>query len=273
MSKHHPISWLTEHAPVPSTVSRVLERTVAEPSRAARAAVADAAPFADGIETRLRQADAALERAQELEAVAADKAVRAREASEEVDVVRHTGAEDIKRARQEADQHAQQIVKDAQREADEYVEAKRQRAQENADRDVTEVQEEAEARTAKAEDRAGKARDEAEEAIAQARTQMTEARRLAEEAARSAREAAEEARERADQLAQEAEDRVDEAERRTQAVTDEGRSLAVTAEAGPLELDGMSKAELLEFARGMGLDVNGHQLKKELITAIRRKRA
>lgn len=163
------------------------------------------------------------------------------------------------------------MVEEAQREADEYVEAKRRRAHENADRDVNDVQEQAEARTAKAEDRAKNARDEAEEAIARARMQIP--RRLAEEAARSAREAAEEARERADRLAREAGDRVEEAERRTQVVTDEGRSLASAADAGPLELDDMSKVELLEFARGMGLDVNGHQLKKDVVTAIRHKRA
>ena len=262
MSKHHPISWLAEHAALPVNVTRVIDRRVAEPARAARAAVADATPFGDGIETRLRQADAALERAQELEEVAADKAVRAREASEEVDVVRQAGAEDVERARREADHHAEQVVKEAQREADEYVAAKRQRAEENADRDVNEVRDQAEGRAAKAEDRAAQERDRAEEAIAQARTQMTEARRLAEDAAQSAREAAEEARGRADRLAQEADDRVEQAERRTQAVTTEGRNLAVAADAGPLELDDMSKAELLEFAQGMGLDVNGHQLEE-----------
>jgi hypothetical protein len=102
---------------------------------------------------------------------------------------------------------------------------------------------------------------------------MVEARRMADDAARAAREAADDARERADRLAKEAEDRVADAERRTQAVTEEGRNLAAAAEKGPLELDNMTKAELLELADGMGLDVNGHKLKKELVTAIRRKRS
>ena len=96
---------------------------------------------------------------------------------------------------------------------------------------------------------------------------------MADEAARAAREAADEARDRADRLAKEAEERVGEAERRTQAVDEEGRNLAVAADEGPLELDEMTKAELLEIAHGMGLDVNGHTLKKELVTAIRRKRS
>ena len=39
---------------------------------------------------------------------------------------------------------------------------------------------------------------------------------------------------------------------------------------GPAELDEMTKAELLELADGMGLEVNGHQLKKELVSAIKR---
>jgi hypothetical protein len=102
---------------------------------------------------------------------------------------------------------------------------------------------------------------------------MAEARRLADDAARAAREAADEARDRADRLAKEAEERVGEAERRTQAVDEEGRSLAVTADEGPLELDELRKAELLEIAHGMGLDVNGNTLKKELVTKIRRKRS
>ena len=96
---------------------------------------------------------------------------------------------------------------------------------------------------------------------------------MADEAARAAREAADEARDRADRLAKEAEERVDEAERRTQAVDEEGRNLAAAADEGPLELDEMTKAELLEIAHGMGLDVNGHTLKKELVTAIRRKKS
>lgn len=258
---------------VPTVVGRLLDRAVTQPARQAKVVVSDATPFGDGIEARLQQADAALGRAQELEADAADKAVRAREASEEVDTIRDAGVDEVRRARDEADQHAEQVVAEAQREADDYVAAKRRRAEDNADRDVADVQEKAEARTAQAERRAELARAEAEEAIAEARNQMAQARRMAEEAAHAAREAAEEARGRADRLAQEAAERVTDAERRTQAVSEEGRNLAVAADQAPLELDDMTKNELLELAHGMGLDVNGHQLKKELVTAIRRKRA
>lgn len=274
MTMNRPLAWLAEHTTIlPTAVGRALDVSVAQPARHAVSAVADAVPFADGIEARLRQADSALERAQELEAEAAEKVTRAREASEEVDVVRETGVHDVDKARAEADQRAKQVVAAAQREADEYVAAKRQRAQENADRDVAEVQEKADDRTAKAEGRADQSRAEAEDAVAKARAQMAEARRLAEEAAQAAREAAEEARERADQLSQEAEERVTDAERRTQAVTDEGRALASAADADPLDLDDMTKVELLELARGIGLEVNGSRLKKELVTAIRRKRS
>ena len=35
----------------------------------------------------------------------------------------------------------------------------------------------------------------------------------------------------------------------------------------------MTKPELVELAHTIGLDVNGHQLKKDLVTAIRRKRS
>ena len=162
---------------------------------------------------------------------------------------------------------------EAQKEADEYVEAKRQRARENAAADVAEAQQEADARAAKAEERAERARHDAEEAVAHAREQMDEARRMADEAAQAAREAADQARERADELAREADERVGEAERRTRAVTEQGRSLAGTADADPLDLDAMHKTDLLDLARDMGIDVNGNQLKKELVTAIRRARS
>ena len=90
---------------------------------------------------------------------------------------------------------------------------------------------------------------------------------------RAAREAAEHARERADELAREAEERVGEAERRTRAVTDQGRSLATTADQDPLDLEALPKSDLLDLARDMGMDVSGNQLKKDLVTAIRRTRS
>ena len=77
MKKRHPVSWLTAHTrELPTTMSRVLEKTLAEPARDATVAVTDATPFGDGVEARLRRADAALERAQELEAEAAEKAAQ-----------------------------------------------------------------------------------------------------------------------------------------------------------------------------------------------------
>ncbi len=39
---------------------------------------------------------------------------------------------------------------------------------------------------------------------------------------------------------------------------------------GKAELDEMTKAELLELADGMGLEVNSHQRKLELVSAIKR---
>ena len=62
------------------------------------------------------------------------------------------------------------------------------------------------------------------------------------------------------------------AERRTEAAAETGRALAQTAVNGSGELDDMTKTELLELAAGMGLDVNSHQLKKELVTTIKRSR-
>ena len=169
------------------------------------------------------------------------------------------------------------MVAEAQREADDYVAAKRQRAEQHADQDVAAAEDEARGKVEKASGRADRAREEAEEAVARARAQMVDARRLADDAAAAAKEAAEEARQRADQLAEdanaraeEAEQRVADAERRSELVAEGGRALAKDAVNGSAELDEMTKAELLELADGMGLEVNGHQLKKELVSAIKR---
>ena len=107
---------------------------------------------------------------------------------------------------------------------------------------------------------------------------MVDARRLADDAAAAAKEAAEEARQRADRLAEdanaraeEAEQRVADAERRSELVAEGGRALARDAASnGSADLDDLTKAELLELADGMGLEVNSHQLKKELVSAIKR---
>ena len=86
----------------------------------------------------------------------------------------------------------------------------------------------------------------------------------------AAKEAAEEARQRAERLAEdanaraeEAEQRVADAERRSEAVA-EGRAAPWRANGvnGTAELDELTKAELLELADGMGLEVNSHQLQE-----------
>ena len=64
-----------------------------------------------------------------------------------------------------------------------------------------------------------------------------------------------------------------EAERRSRAVSEQGRSLAGTADEDPLDLDAMNKTDLLDLARDMGIDVNGSTLKKQLVTTIRRARS
>ena len=75
MSHNSTSTFLAHQATrLPHAVGRVIERAVSAPARQARTTVADATPFADGIEARLSQADAAIERAKELEARAAVQA-------------------------------------------------------------------------------------------------------------------------------------------------------------------------------------------------------
>jgi hypothetical protein len=123
-----------------------------------------------------------------------------------------------------------------------------------------------------------KARVKAEQAIERARDQMNQARELAEAAAVAARRTADEARARAERLSGEAEAeavaaqrKVDEANERREAVASEGQKL--DAEAGPSDLDDMTKEELLALGAEMDLDLKSGMRKREIVTTIRRSRS
>ena len=212
MKKPHPVSWLSAHArELPSTMGSVLERAVTEPAHQATVAVSDNTPFGDSVEARLQRADAALERARELEEEAAEKAARAREASEEVDATRAAGDDEVRSAREEADKRVAAVVADAQREADEYVAASASAPRSTpTGTSPTPTTRLAPAWSAPRErpssgDRGGGGRR-------GRAAQMADARRLAEDDAAAAREVAEEARQRAERLAEDANARAEEAD-------------------------------------------------------------
>jgi small GTP-binding protein len=155
-------------------------------------AVAEINPFADGADSRLQRVDAALERAQELEAQAREEAENAKERAEAAAKVQADGDKQIDAARDEGERKVADVVAEAEREADEYVGAKRTRAQEIAANDVATVEADVAEQIKRANNDARKAHTNAEQAIERARDQMKQARELAEAAAEAARQAADE---------------------------------------------------------------------------------
>jgi hypothetical protein len=171
-------------------------------------------------------------------------------------------------------------VAEAEREADEYVGAKRTRAQEIAANDVATVEADVAEQVKRAKNDARKAHTKAEQAIERARDQMKQARELAEAAAEAARQAADEARARAERLSDQADAQaaaaqrnVDEANQRREAVASDGQKLGTDADTGLLDLDDMTKVELLALAAEMDLDLKSGMRKKEIVTTIRRSRS
>jgi hypothetical protein len=171
------------------------------------------------------------------------------------------------------------VVADAQREADEYVAAKRARAEQIAANHVAAVEADVAEQVKRAKDEAMKARTKAEQAIERARDQMKQARELAEAAAEAARRAADEARARAERLSDQADTqaaaaqrKVDEANERREAVASEGRKLGADADTRPLDLDDMTKQELLALGAEMDLDLKSAMRKQDMVRTIRRSR-
>ncbi len=296
MTRSNPVSWLARHArrgvtDLPRNIVWAVDTTLKDPATSAgrtlqsmghqaASAVADVSPFADGADSRLQQVDAALERAHELEAQAREEAEDAKERAKAVAKVEADGDKQIDAARDEGEREVAEVVAEAEREADEYVAAKRTRAQEIAANHVAAVEADIAEQVKRAKDEARKAHTKAEQAIERAHDQMNQARELAEAAAEAARRAADEARARAERLSGEADaeaaaaqHKVDQADQRREAVASDGKRLGTVADTGPLDLDDMTKQELLAMAAEMDLDLKSGMRKKEIVTTIRRSRS
>ena len=296
MKRSNPVSWLTRQArrgviDLPRNIVWMVDTTLKDPATSAgktlqsvghqaASAVADVSPFADGADSRLRRVDAALERAHKLEAQAREEAEDARERAKAAAKAEADGDKQIDAARDEGEREVADVVAEAQQEADEYVAAKRARAEEIAANHVAAVEADIAEQVKRAKDEARKAHTKAEQAIERARDQMKQARELAEAAAEAARRVADEARARAERLSGEADveaaaaqRKVDEANERREAVASEGQKLGTDADTGPLDLDDMSKKELLALGAEMDLDLKSGMRKKEIVTTIRRSRS
>ena len=295
MTKSNPVSWLARHArrgvtELPRNIAWVADATVNDPAKSAgrtlqsvghqaASAVADVNPFADGADSRLQRVDAALERAHKLEAQAREEAEEAKKLAEAAAKVEADGKKQIDAARDEGEREVADVVAEAQREADEYVAAKRSRAEEITADHVVAINADIAEQVKRAKDEAKKAHTKAEQAIERARDQMNQARELAEAAAEAARRAADEASARAERLSGEADPdaaaaqgKVDEANARRKAVASDGQKLGTVADTGPLDLDDMTKEELLALGAEMDLDLKSGMRKKEIVATIRRLR-
>ncbi|GAA1971880.1 hypothetical protein GCM10009718_04530 [Isoptericola halotolerans] len=292
MMSSNPLSWLGHQArrglaDLPKNLVWALDSTVKGPAesagnslrdvgRHAAATVSDAVPFGDGADSRLARVDAAMERAHELETLAHEEAENAKEQSEAVAQVEAEGRQRVEAAREEADREISRVVDDARQEADAYVAAKKDRAEVLAARRVDSTQADVDAQLEQAQERAEKAQESAEKAIERARQQLGHARELAEEASAAARQAADEASERAERIAGQAEDqaqaarrRADAVDQRTEAAASEGRELGADADTDPLDLDDMTKDQLLDLAGEMGLQISRSTRKAEVVEEIR----
>lgn len=296
MKRPNPVTWLARKArrgvtDLPRNVVWALDTTVKNSATSARqtlesvghqaaSALADANPLSDGADSRLHRVDAALERARESETEARRHAENAKEQAEVVAKTRDEGDQRIAAARDAGDREVADVVAEAEREADEYVAAKRSRAEDIAAQKVESVEADVAQQVERAENDARKAHAQAERAIEQAREQMKQARELAEAAADAARKTADEARARAERLADEADadaaaaqSKVDDADERRKAVVSEGRKLGKDADTDPLDLNEMTKEELLALGAEMDLDLKSGMRKQQLVTSIRRARA
>jgi chromosome segregation ATPase len=296
MTRSNPVSWLARHArrgitELPRNIAWVADSTLKDPATSAgrtiqsvghqaASAVADANPFADGADSRLQRVDAALERAHQLEAQARKEAQHAKERAEDLGKVEADGDKQIDAARDEGEREVADVVAEAQREADEYVAAKRARAEEIAAKHVAAVEADIAEQVKRAKNEARKAHTKADQAIERARDQMKQAREQAEAAAEAARQVADEARARAERLSDQADaqaaaaqHKVDEANKRREAVASESQKLGTVADTDPLDLDDMTKEELLALAAEMDLDLKSGMRKKEIVTTIRRSRS
>jgi hypothetical protein len=307
MTRSNPVSWLAHHArrgvaDIPRNIVRAVDSTLTKPAMSAgktlkkpatsagrtlqsvghqaASAVADVSPFTDGADSRLQRVDAALERAQELEAQAREKAEDAKERAEAAAKVEADGDKQIDAARDEG-QRCDVVGSDLlrPRALRGHVLVRLSLSLSHHVGDFA-VEADIAKQVKRAKDEATKAHTTAEQAIERARDQMQQARELAEAAADAARRAADEARARAERLSDQADAqaavarrKVDEANERREAVASEGRKLGTDADTGPLDLDDMTKEELLALGEEMDLDLKSGMRKQDMVKIIRRSRS
>src|SRR5215216_4381546 len=157
MARPYPTRWLSDQArlglrELPTNAAWLLSRAVrpADAAGSAAAGTRDKArklraslPVGDSVETRMKRARAAAERAQEAEDDALEAAQWSKESSDHVREVADSNRAWLAEVKREASRRAEQRVAEARREADEQVEQERAAARSEADEELETAQAEA----------------------------------------------------------------------------------------------------------------------------------
>ena len=288
MPRPRPLHWLSDNAgtglrELPSNaawmLSRVLPHEGAGPAAATRdtarrirASVEDAVPVGDSVETRMKRARAAADRAQMAEEEALAAAEESKRSSDHARLVAEANRSEIADLKRELKRRVEETVKEARREAEEQIRRERDAAQAEADEELESRQQDAEEETHEAQEEAEVKQQRAKELVAEAHDRLVEARALADEATQAARAAAEEAHRQAQQLAADAEQQAKDAERRVAAAEQVGKAAAANGVRHPAgaELESQTKGELLDLAAAMDIEGRSNLTKAELVSAIKR---
>jgi len=299
--------WLSGQArlglrELPTNAAWLLSRAVQQPADAAGSAAAgtrdkarqlgaslvDAAPVGDSVETRMKRARAAAERAQEAEREARDAAQTAKECSDQAQQLAESNRAWLTEVERDANRRVRERVAAAQRAAEERVAEAKRAAEEQVARErgaalheaeekLEKVKSEATEETEAAQRDAEAAQQRADELVAASRERVVEARQLADEAVQAARAAAEEAQRQAQQLVQDAEQQAKDADAkaaaaeqlREDAIVNTRRTVArLQREQTDGNLESKNKAELHELAAVMEIEGHTKMSKEELISAI-----
>src|SRR5215207_8004809 len=166
-------AWLLSRLQ-PTEVAGSTAAGTRDKARKLTASVLDAAPVGDSVETRMKRARAAAERAQEAEDEALDAARAASESSQQVGELTESNRAWLADVEREANRRAEQRVADAQREADDQVAQARRAADEQ-------LEEERAAARADADEELDNAQAEAREEIEAAQRDAQAAQQRADE--------------------------------------------------------------------------------------------
>lgn len=272
------LSRILKPAEALGTAAESATASARDKGRKVQAAVIDAAPLGgDSVETRMRRAEDAGERAREAEDRALEAARQSKDRSEHARQVSERGSARLREAERETSREIKQRVAAAQRAAEESVERERQAAEADAKEQQNRVRAEVEEEVQEAQREAEASQQRAEEMLEDATEKLAEARRLADEAAGAARDAAEEANRRARELADEAEQQASHAEARVTATEQIRAQSQATAKHTVRELgrdgtdrglESYGKPELVKLAASVGIENRTTMTKRELVNAI-----